>query len=141
MTDALSSIGDMTTISTLPSLSSSSLSTPLGTASGIDKAAQDFEAMFATQLLQPMFDTVHVNDTFGGGHGEEVMRSFLLQEYGKMIAKTGRLGIAAPVKAEMLRAQESARENGGGRGRGLSPSKIRGAYANATTQDADYVSH
>jgi|GEM_PF-403572 Rod binding domain-containing protein len=134
MTDALSSLGDMTTISTLPTLSAG-----MGTDSNVDKAAQDFEAMFATQLLQPMFDTVHVNDTFGGGHGEEVMRSFLLQEYGKMIARTGRLGIAAPVKAEMLRAQESARENG--RGRGVLPSKIRGAYANATTQDADYVSH
>jgi len=53
----------------------------------IDKTAQDFEAMFATQMLQPMFETVQVDGTFGGGHGEEVMRSFMMQEYGKIIAK------------------------------------------------------
>ena len=90
------------------------LNAPLPLAPGastarIDKAAQDFEAMFATQMLQPMFETVPVNSAFGGGHGEEVMRSFMMQEYGKTIAKSGRLGIAPQVRAEMIRLQEQAR--------------------------------
>jgi len=38
-----------------------------------------------------------------------VMRTFMLQEYGKLVAKTGVLGIAAQVKTEMIRAQEGAR--------------------------------
>jgi Rod binding domain-containing protein len=73
----------------------------------INKSAQDFEAMFATEMLQPMFEGVSVDPMFGGGHGEEVMRSFMLQEYGKIIAKSGALGIANSVKSEMLRAQET----------------------------------
>jgi len=81
----------------------------VGLGTSIDAAAQDFESMFATQMLQPMFETVPVNGLFGGGHGEEVMRTFMLQEYGKLVAKSGLLGIASQVKAEMLRAQEGAR--------------------------------
>jgi Rod binding domain-containing protein len=102
--------------------------------SNVAAAAQDFEAMFATQLLQPMFETVPVNGTFGGGHGEEIMRSFLLQEYGKMIAKTGVLGIAPQVKNEMLRAQENARA------RGAAPTKARKDDAVATAKGGAYVS-
>ncbi|HEU0117845.1 MAG TPA: rod-binding protein, partial [Alphaproteobacteria bacterium] len=47
---------------------------------------------------------------FGGGHGEQVMRSFLVQEYGKIASKGGHLGIAAAVKNEMIKAQ-SIKEN------------------------------
>ncbi len=71
----------------------------------VDKAAKDFEGMFMAQMLQPMFQTVQVNSLFGGGHGEEVMRGFLVQEYGKMLAKGSHFGIAEAVSAEMTRKQ------------------------------------
>lgn len=71
----------------------------------IDKAAGDFEGMFMAQMLQPMFEGLGVNSTFGGGHGEEIMRGLLIQEYGKMAAKTNKLGIADAVKREMIKAQ------------------------------------
>ena len=97
-------LGDATaTMNAMPPLS-----LKMGAPANIDKTARDFESMFATQMLQPMFEGLGVDQTFGGGHGEEVMRSFLLQEYGKLIAKSGKLGIASAVKAEMLRAQESS---------------------------------
>ncbi|MFA5040424.1 MAG: rod-binding protein [Bdellovibrionales bacterium] len=107
---------DLTTMGALPSALAAKAAL---NNTNIAAAAEDFEAMFATQLLKPMFDTVPVNGIFGGGNGEEVMRTFLLQEYGKMIAKTGCLGIASQVKAEMLRAQENAK------GRGTSPSAAK----------------
>lgn len=109
------------------------LSSKLAAGGNIDKAAQDFEAMFATQMLQPMFEGIPVDPTFGGGHGEEIMRSFMLQEYGKIIAKGGRLGIAAQVKSEMLRAQEGA-------ARKASMSQAANAYGAAATQGVDNVS-
>jgi len=71
-----------------------------------NKAAKDFEGMFMAQMLQPMFDTVGVNQLFGGGHGEEAMRGFLIQEYGKEISKSGHFGIAEAVEAEMQRRQQ-----------------------------------
>ncbi|MDD3029639.1 MAG: rod-binding protein [Alphaproteobacteria bacterium] len=77
------------------------------TRASVDAAAREFEAMFASQLVKPMFDTVPVDDRFGGGQGEEVMRALLVQEYGRAIARTGTLGIASQVKEVMLKAQEA----------------------------------
>ena len=136
MADSILPLGDMTTTMNALGASPASLSAALGN-SNIDKTAQDFEAMFATQMLQPMFEGIQVDPNFGGGHGEEVMRSFLLQEYGKMLAKGGRLGIAAQVKSEMLRAQEGANA------RKSAPPNLQSAqtaYAAATTQGAANVS-
>jgi len=88
----------------------------------IEKTSQDFEAMFATEMLRPMFEGMDVDQTFGGGHGEEAMRSFMLQEYGKIIAKTGKLGVGSQVKAEMIRLQE-----GSGKGQSRSNATSAGA--------------
>lgn len=71
----------------------------------IDTAAQDFEAVFLTEMLKPMFNMVEVNETFGGGKGEEVFGDFLVQEYAKMIAKQGGIGLSVHIKAEMIKMQ------------------------------------
>jgi peptidoglycan hydrolase FlgJ len=70
--------------------------------------ANEFETMFASQMMAPMFETVEVDDTFGGGHGEEMFRSFLVNEYSKQITSRGSLGIANQVYTELLRAQETS---------------------------------
>lgn len=72
----------------------------------IDKAAQDFEAEFLSQMLESMFKGIKTDGPFGGGHAEEMMRSFMLQEYGKVMAASGGVGIADAVKRELLHAQE-----------------------------------
>ena len=120
---------------TLPALAAR-----MGATASVDQAAQEFEAMFATQLLQPMFATVKVGETFGGGHGEEVMRSFMVQEYGKVIAKTGMLGIAAQVKTEMLRAQEAARARGASTAQQISTAYAAPSSASFQKESA-YVAH
>jgi Rod binding domain-containing protein len=43
---------------------------------------------------------------FGGGSAETVYRSLLLQEYSKVAAGNGGVGIADAVRREILRAQE-----------------------------------
>lgn len=83
----------------------------LGRHRNIDGAAQDFEAMFVTQMLQPMFDGVGKDPMFGGGNAEKILQTFLLQEYGKIVAKGGHLGIADAVKKEMIRAQGLPAQN------------------------------
>ena len=74
----------------------------------VDKAAGDFEGMFMSQMLTPMFEGIGSDPMFGGGHGEEVMKSFLVQEYGKIVAKTGKFGLSAAVRNEMIMAQAKA---------------------------------
>ena len=75
--------------------------------SNVDEVAQDFEAMFVAEMMKPMFEGIETGGMFGGGKTEEVFRGLLLQEYGKMIAETGQLGIADAVKTEMIKMQET----------------------------------
>lgn len=72
----------------------------------IRKTAEDFEAVFLSQMLKPMFDGIGSDEMFGGGHGEDMWKSQLINEYGKTIAKSGGIGIADAVMGEMLRMQE-----------------------------------
>ena len=43
---------------------------------------------------------------FGGGNGEKVFRSLLINEYGKAMAKTGTVGVADYVMKSILEMQE-----------------------------------
>jgi flagellar protein FlgJ len=67
--------------------------------------AQDFEAMFLNSMLQPMFNGVG-EGPFSGGQGATVWRSFLTDEYAKMISKNGGVGIADQVYRSLLAQQE-----------------------------------
>ena len=70
-----------------------------------EKAAEDFEAFFLAQMLEPMFAGLSSAPPFGGGHSEQVFRSLLLQEYGKVIAGTCGVGIADAVKRDILQLE------------------------------------
>lgn len=73
----------------------------------IEAVAKDFEAMFVSEMMKPMFAGLDTSPPFGGGKTEDVFRGLMIQEYGKMIAETGQLGIADVVKAEMIKLQEA----------------------------------
>ena len=68
-------------------------------------AAEQFEAVFISQFLAPIFDTVPTDGPFGGGHAESVYRGFMVEEIGKTIAKNGGFGIADSVYNEILKLQ------------------------------------
>jgi flagellar protein FlgJ len=71
------------------------------------KAGQDFEAFFLSQTFENMFAGVDTDSLFGGGNGESVYRSLLLQEYSKVAAQSGTTGIGDAVTREILRMQEN----------------------------------
>ncbi len=70
------------------------------------KAAQSFEAVFLSQMFGHMFDGVGKDSLFGGGQGEEMFRPMLLDEYGKLVAKKGGVGIADAVMRTLISQQE-----------------------------------
>ncbi len=72
----------------------------------IDQVASDFEAQFISQMLENMFSTVDTKGFLGGGEEEEMYRSMIVDEYGKMISRAGGVGVSDHVKREMLRMQE-----------------------------------
>ena len=70
--------------------------------------SRDFEAMAIGQMLQPMFDTMEADPMFGGGAGEEAFKGLLVQEYGRLVAARGGIGLAGSL-AGLLGVQEAAR--------------------------------
>ncbi len=71
------------------------------------KVAEDFEAFFLSQSLQPMFANIKAEEPFGGGTGDDIWRSLQIDEYGKAIARSGGIGIADQVMKQLLQAQEA----------------------------------
>jgi Rod binding domain-containing protein len=70
------------------------------------KAGEEFESMFLGQMLSHMFAGIETNEMFGGGHGETMMRSMLVEEYAKEMSNAGGIGIADAVTREILKVQE-----------------------------------
>jgi len=71
------------------------------------EAAEHFEGMFLSTLLNSMFANVDAG-IFGGGPGEKVFRSMYVDEVAKSVAQRGGLGIADHVYAEIMKMQEVA---------------------------------
>ncbi len=69
------------------------------------RTAQEFESVFLSQMLQPMFDGLKTDGTFGGGFAEEIYRGLMLENIGRDMAATGGIGLADAVMAEMVRMQ------------------------------------
>ena len=76
------------------------------TAAEARKTGEDFEAFFLTQMLEHMFKGIPTDGYFGGGYGEGVYRSIMLQEYGRILSKAGGVGIADMVSRELMKLQE-----------------------------------
>jgi Rod binding domain-containing protein len=72
----------------------------------IDQVAREFEAQFISQMLENMFSTVDTKSGLGGSDEEEFYRDMMVDEYGKIISRSGGVGVADHVKREMLRLQE-----------------------------------
>ncbi len=72
----------------------------------IDKVAEDFEAFFAGAYFEQMFSSIKPDSLMGGGEGESMFRSLMIQEYGKAVARQRILGIADTVKRQLLHLQE-----------------------------------
>lgn len=73
------------------------------------KAAKDFEALFINEFMGAMFEGVQTDGTFGGGPGETIFRSMMLDQYSRTIASQGGFGLADAVKRQLLVAQEIAK--------------------------------
>jgi len=69
--------------------------------------AEDFESFFLSQMIEQMFAQTGENNPFGGGAGEKAFRGLLHEEYAKVMAQSGGLGLADRLTTEILRYQES----------------------------------
>ena len=72
----------------------------------LNAVASEFESQFISQMLSNMFSTLDPSESLGGSDSEEVYESMLVNEYGKIIARTGGVGVADQVKRMMINQQE-----------------------------------
>lgn len=72
----------------------------------VKETAQDFEAVFISQMMAPMFEGLETDGYFGGGQAEGMYRSLMIDEIGKSVARRGGIGIADSVAREMMKMQE-----------------------------------
>jgi flagellar protein FlgJ len=71
----------------------------------IHKVSQDFEALFVGMMMKSMRTTVGKDKLTSGGHGEEVFRPMLDQEYAAAAAKRNSLGLAPMIEKDIIRQQ------------------------------------
>ncbi len=76
----------------------------------VRRAAEEFEAVFIAQMMAPMFQGLETDELFGGGAGEDIYRSVLVEEYGKAIARAGGIGLSDAIQREILRLQEASQQ-------------------------------
>lgn len=77
---------------------------------GVRQVSEEFEAVFMSTMLSQMFAGVPTDGPFGGGQGEEMFRSLLIEEYGSTIAKSGGIGLADDIARDLLALQETTRD-------------------------------
>lgn len=71
----------------------------------IKDVAREFESVFLSQMIKPMFQGIEPDPRFGGGHAEKVFRGLMIDEIGKEFARAGGIGIAEMVEKELIQMQ------------------------------------
>ncbi len=70
-----------------------------------EAVARQFERMFISEMLAPMFQGLETDGPFGGGNAEATFRPMLLDQYADAISRGGGIGIADTVLKEILKMQ------------------------------------
>ena len=70
------------------------------------QAAEEFEAIFLSQLMKNMSTGLKADSTFGGGFAEDLYQDVLNEKIGEQIAKTGGIGISDAIFKELIKEQE-----------------------------------
>jgi Rod binding domain-containing protein len=71
------------------------------------RTAEQFESMFLSEMLGPMFEGLDTDGLGGGGVGEEVFRPMLIEKYAEAISHNGGVGISQSILRELVRLQQS----------------------------------
>lgn len=71
-----------------------------------DRTAEDFEAVFLTQMVEKMFEGLGSEGPLGAGEAGGAYRSMLADQFGKTIAAAGGVGIADDVRRELIALQQ-----------------------------------
>ena len=72
-------------------------------AAQLRKVAEDFEAVFLYQILKQMRGTIHKEEMFHGGPGEDIFTEMMDEEFSKRMAGNGTTGVAEMLFRQLSR--------------------------------------
>ena len=72
-------------------------------AARLRKAAKDFEAVFLYQVLKQMRNTIHKEEMFHGGTGEDLFSDMMDEEIARTMASRGSSGIGEAIYQQLCR--------------------------------------
>lgn len=78
---------------------------PTQESEALRRAAEEFEAVFLSEMLGPMFEGIDTEGLGGGGMGEQIFRPMLIERYAEAIGRAGGVGLADSVVREFMRMQ------------------------------------
>ena len=70
------------------------------------RAADEFEAIFISQMLKSMSIGIKTDGPFGGGESEGIYRELMNEQLGKTISRQGGIGMSDAIYREILKNQE-----------------------------------
>jgi Rod binding domain-containing protein len=88
-----------------PALQAGAPRSQAGDRAQAEEAAREFESVFLSKMLEGM-GTGLTGSVLSGGQAEETWRSFMNDEYAKLISRSGGVGVADAVLKAMLEMQE-----------------------------------
>lgn len=70
------------------------------------RSADEFEAIFISQMLKSMSVGLKTDGPFGGGQSEDIYRDLMNEELGKTMSGKGGIGMSDAIYREILKNQE-----------------------------------
>lgn len=73
--------------------------------SQVRETARKFESQFMAQMIGHMFEGVKTDGPFGGGFGEDMFRSVMVEAIANQMTRAGGIGLSDTIQREMLKMQ------------------------------------
>ena len=70
--------------------------------------SKEYESVFISQFLGSMFEGIQTDGVTGGGQGEEMFRSLMIDQYAKGLTQRGGFGLASAMQSELMKHQQVA---------------------------------
>lgn len=64
--------------------------------------SKDFESLFVSQMMEPMFGDSVGADAFGSEDTDEIYKGLMVKEYGKLVVQSGGIGIASSIYKQLM---------------------------------------
>jgi Rod binding domain-containing protein len=104
----LSALASLASLGRDPSdaMSAANAAAASGDKRAMQQSSVEFESVFLSAMLAPMFETLSTEEPFGGGEAEQTWRGLLSEQYAGSIARSGGVGIADSVLQQLVALQE-----------------------------------